>query len=81
MNRSLWLLALALPLLAGCFTTQRYAGLNGRSSPDVYAGTRILFDVVDFESKEVYYLFDLPFSFVADTALLPVTLPMALVRG
>jgi uncharacterized protein YceK len=76
MKRALAALALALALLPGCGTVLSFdpvIGEDWRRDPLFYSGTR--FDV-DLGS---YALLDVPFSFVADTALLPFTIPQSLI--
>ncbi|MCB1172139.1 MAG: YceK/YidQ family lipoprotein [Leptospiraceae bacterium] len=51
---------------------------HGLNLPLVFGGTRT--DVQLFRDGESLVLLDLPFSFVMDTVLLPVTIPWVLLR-
>src|SRR6267378_3488292 len=74
--RAIQVLAIACSLLmtGGCETI-----INLTEGPHVYGGVRNAFHQGDMESS-VIAMFDLPFSFVLDTALLPVTALCELLR-
>ncbi len=69
---------LAAALLGGCMTLDSRNDPNYEGSP-IYSGTRLALrhtghTLYRFNLLMLYYLADLPLSFVADTLLLPVTI-------
>lgn len=60
-------LTLSVCMLFGGCSTIVSLGDNERTPNQIYAGTR--------EDLNPHTIYDLPFSFVADTALLPYTIP------
>jgi uncharacterized protein YceK len=72
--------------LSGCGTIRMMPSVGSRKTPKVYSGTRLdLYAIGGSESRlrafratpPEYPLIDLPFSFILDTLILPVTLPIA----
>ncbi len=72
--------------LYGCATIRTMPSLAAYGSPKIYSGTRLdIYSIMKNESglkkfkvePPEYPLFDLPFSFVLDTAILPTTYPVA----
>jgi len=72
-------IAIAVGFTAGCMTidTQTAADYAG---PRIYSGTRVNLDqfgkgLLGFDSRMFIFGFDLPLSLVADTLILPITIP------
>ncbi len=73
----------AVPLLQGCATSASYMlrdvedkqeCLSGKHLPYVYSGTIV--NIRCLAEGGFFFVLDIPFSLVADTVLLPVSIPM-----
>lgn len=85
----LFLLIVCVPLVAQCGTFRALAEFSERPShhPIIYCGVRRDLDDMDTRDgllpgcfRSVPATIDLPFSFVMDTVLLPLTIPVALIQ-
>ncbi|MBP6739121.1 MAG: YceK/YidQ family lipoprotein [Leptospiraceae bacterium] len=76
---NLGVIVLSFCLIQNCATIIGITSWHKKSAPVFYSGTRCDIGLM-IENGIWYdpiYLFDLPFSFILDTVLLPISLPFA----
>ena len=80
MRRRCLCMIMVLYVTAQCSTLISVPNWHKKNSPVLYSGTRCDVSLLienDSGKSDPVYAFDLPFSFVLDTVLLPVSIPLA----
>ncbi len=81
----LWLLVVTIFGLEGCGTIRTMPTLGSYDAPKIYSGTRLdVYAAADDESHLALFsvtppehpVIDMPFSFILDTIILPVIIPV-----
>jgi uncharacterized protein YceK len=78
------LLLITFLVFQNCATSISIPDWNKKNAPVFYSGTRCDFTLMlenDSGSFDPIYIIDLPFSFLLDTVLLPISLPFAAVMS
>lgn len=82
----LWIIVALAIGLAGCATIRTMPSLTRPEHPKIYSGARLDFNAITkneeclkkFKAEPPEHpLIDFPFSLILDTAILPVTMPVA----